>query len=147
MTPMLTAAMRDHFAAYRLAAYAEKGDERSPWVFHHQTRRRHYKAGARIASFDRAAKNAAARAKLPNGFRLHDLRHRRVTTWLAEGANAVHVKEAVGHADVRATMGYTHLAREHLRSLVAPSSNPAAAKPQARKSGATSSARPRSASS
>lgn len=49
----------------------------------------------------------------------HDLRHRRVTTWLAEVANPVHVKEAVGHSDLRTTMGYTHLAREHLKSLVA----------------------------
>jgi site-specific recombinase XerD len=46
------------------------------------------------------------------------LRHRRVTTWLAEGKNPVHVKEALGHADLATTMGYTHLAREHLRSLV-----------------------------
>ena len=32
--------------------------------------------------------------------------------------NPVHVKEAVGHADLRTTMQYTHLAREHLRPLV-----------------------------
>jgi site-specific recombinase XerD len=31
----------------------------------------------------------------------------------------VKVKEAVGHSDLRTTMSYTHLAREHLRSLVA----------------------------
>jgi integrase len=30
------------------------------------------------------------------------------------------VKEALGHADLRTTMGYTHLAKEHLRALVAP---------------------------
>ncbi len=48
----------------------------------------------------------------------HDLRHRRVTTWLAEGKNPVHVKEALGHADLRTTMGYTHLVRERLHSLV-----------------------------
>ena len=28
------------------------------------------------------------------------------------------MKEAVGHSDLRTTMAYTHLAREHLRSLV-----------------------------
>lgn len=43
---------------------------------------------------------------------------RRATTRLAEGKNAVHVKEALGHSDLRTTTGYTHLAREHLRSLV-----------------------------
>ena len=62
--------------------------------------------------------SAVARAKLPDGFRRHDLRHRRVTTWLAAGADVTKVKEAVGHSDLRTTMGYTHLSREHLRSLV-----------------------------
>ena len=37
---------------------------------------------------------------------------------MAEEKNPVHVKEAVGHSDLRTTMQYTHLAREHLRSLV-----------------------------
>lgn len=76
------------------------------------------KAGQRIGSLRRALMAAAGRAKLPGGWVPHDLRHRRVTTWLAEGANPVHVKEAVGHADLKTTMGYTHLAREHRRSLV-----------------------------
>ena len=55
---------------------------------------------------------------MPQGFRQHDLRHRRITTWLAEEKHPVHVKEAVGHADLQTTMIYTHLAKEHLRSLV-----------------------------
>ena len=65
-----------------------------------------------------AFKSAARRAKLRPDFNQHDLRHRRVTTWLAEGKNPVHVKEAMGHADLATTMGYTHLPKEHLRSLV-----------------------------
>ena len=60
----------------------------SAWVFHHETARRG------CAAMDR------------------------VTTWLAEGKNAVHVKEALGHSDLRTTMGYTHLSKMHLRSLV-----------------------------
>lgn len=128
MTPALAAAMRTHFAAYRMQLY---GGKRSPWIFHHERTRRHHVAGERIKSFDRAIRAAAARAKLPDGWRPHDLRHRRVTTWLAEGKSAVHVMEAVGHADLRTTMDYTHLAREHLRALVdAPA--PAAAAKRAR---------------
>ena len=116
MTARLHEAMRDHFAAYRFAAYDR---QRSPWVFHHEVSRgSFYAAGDRIKdprnSFDAAAK----RAKTPKGFRRHDLRHRRVTTWLAEGRDVVKVKEAVGHSDLRTTMEYTHLSREHLRSLV-----------------------------
>lgn len=56
------------------------------------------------------------RAGLPSDLNQHDLQ--RVTKWLAEGKPAVAVKEAMGHADLRTRMGYTHLAREHLRVLV-----------------------------
>lgn len=121
MTPRLQAAMREHFARYRFARYHGKP---SPWVFHHTTTRRRHKAGERILSMRRAFKAAAKRAGLPARFTQHDLRHLRVTTWLAEGKNPVHVKEAVGHSDLRTTMGYTHLAREHLRSLVDPPEAP-----------------------
>ncbi len=47
-------------------------------------------------------------------------------TWLAEGKNPVHVKEAMGHADLATTMGYTHLAKEHLRALVEQEPRPGA---------------------
>lgn len=43
-----------------------------------------------------------------------------MTTWLADGADVAKVREAMGHADLRTTMGYTHLVRENLRSLVEP---------------------------
>lgn len=111
MTPALVTAMRAHFAAFRLASP-------SPWVFHHTRTRRHYKAGDRIQSLRDGVRAAARRAKISDAWHLHDLRHRRVTTWLAEGKNPVHVKEALGHSDLRTTMGYTHLSREHLRGLV-----------------------------
>ena len=115
LTPRLNKVMREHFAEFRLATY---GGKRTPWIFHHTTTRRNYQAGERMrrlrVSFDTVARDA----KLPDGFRRHDLRHRRVTTWLAGGADVVKVKEAVGHSDLRTTMQYQHLSREHLRSLV-----------------------------
>jgi site-specific recombinase XerD len=119
MTPRLASAMREHFAQHRLAG-------RSPFVFHHTISRRHHKAGDRVQTFRESVMAAATKAKLPAGWHLHDLRHRRVTTWLAEGKNPVHVKEAMGHSDLRTTMGYTHLAREHLRALVAEPPTPEA---------------------
>lgn len=116
MTPRLRTALQDHAAAFRMAVYKGK---RSPWVFHHTRSHRQYKAGDRIVRSFRAAFNKARKAaKLPKDLRMHDLRHRRITTWLAEGKDVVKVKEAVGHASLSTTMGYTHLAREHLRSLV-----------------------------
>lgn len=115
MTPRLRKAMQEHFARYRLAIYDGK---RTPWVFHHTQTRRHHRAGERIRSLYSAFKNAAKRAKLPTELVQHDLRHRRVTTWLADGKDVVKVKEAVGHSDLRTTMLYTHLVKENLRGLV-----------------------------
>lgn len=115
MTPRLRAALQEHAARFRLATY--KG-QRSPFVFHHDVSTRSAVAGTRITTLRGSMTRVAKEAKLPEGFRLHDLRHRRVTTWLAGGANPVHVKEAVGHASLATTMAYTHLLPEHLRSLV-----------------------------
>lgn len=125
MTPRLQAAMRDHFAACRFASY---DGTRPAWVFHHTTARRQYRAGDRIKSLRGAFAKAAVRAKLPGDLRQHDLRHRRVTTWLAEGKSAALVQEAMGHSDIRVTLAYSHLAREHLKALVADSTPDAAGK-------------------
>jgi len=111
MTAVLKQVMREHFAQFRFATYSGK---KSLWVFHHPWARRRARAGERIQSLRRAFAAAVARAELHQ----HDLRHRRVTTWLAEGKNPVHVKEALGHADLCTTTAYTHLAREHLSSRV-----------------------------
>jgi site-specific recombinase XerD len=125
MTPRLHEAMREHFARRRLAG--------SQWVFHHERDRRGGKAGERVKSFRTAFDSAQKVAGIPDAFHRHDLRHRRVTTWLAQGANPVHVREAMGHSDLRTTMGYTHLSKEHLRGLVesSTSSNPRAAQRKA----------------
>lgn len=113
MTAALVRAYRDHAARYRLSALGG-----SEWLFHYERARRGHVAGERIASLDGGAGKVIADAKLPAEFRLHDLRHRRVTTWLAEGKSPVHVREAVGHASLATTMKYTHLVPEHLRALV-----------------------------
>ncbi len=115
MTPRLCVAMREHFASFRFAAY---GQQPTPWVFHHQRRRRNAEPGDRVGSMRRAFRTACVQAELPDGFVQHDLRHRRITTWLAQGQSPAIVKEAVGHSDLRTTMDYMHLSREHLRVLV-----------------------------
>ena len=112
MTTRLRQALQDHASEFRLALY---DDQRSPWVFHHLFGAR---AGQRVKEFRGAVDSASKKATIPSDWRLHDLRHRRVTTWLGEGHSPVLVKEAMGHASLQTTMGYTHLAKEHLRALV-----------------------------
>ena len=127
-THRLWDAMREHFARFRFAEY------RSEWVFHHLPglHKGKTKPGERAKSFKGRLRKAVERAGLPDGFRLHDLRHRRATTWLADGKNPVHVKEALGHSDLRVTMDYTHLVRENLVDLRERSSD--ASEPQTEES-------------
>jgi len=50
----------------------------------------------------------------------HDLRHRRVTVWLAEGKPVHIVQKAMGHSDLRTTLHYEHMVDEDLLQLVEP---------------------------
>jgi site-specific recombinase XerD len=127
MTARLTEAIKDHFASYRLVTY---DGERSPWLFHHELTRRNHKAGERVTSMRHSFAAAAERAGLLDSFRQHDLRHRRVTSWLAEGQSAALVQEAMGHSDLRTTLGYSHLARTHLKALVSVATSEERMKPQ-----------------
>lgn len=100
MTPRLQKAMRDHFARFRFANYNGK---QPAYVFHHTRTRRKHKAGDRVKAFKGAFPKAKKAAKLPATFRPHDLRHRRVTTWLAEGKPLALVQAAMGHASIATT--------------------------------------------
>lgn len=114
----LEKALKEYMATYRFNA------ARSPYVFHHEFARRHAKAGERVRSFRRAFDSAAVRAKLPEGFVRHDLRHTRCTWWLEDGIDIVTVQMAMGHSDVKVTMRYTHLTRRNLRKM-RPAEDPA----------------------
>ncbi len=112
MTPRLVAALREHFARFRFNVAD------SPWIFFHQFTGRRFSTGARIASLREGFHAAARRAKLPLEFRQHDLRHRRVTTWLAAEKSPVKVMKALGHSDLKVTMGYYSFVSDDLKSLV-----------------------------
>ncbi len=127
MTKRLHKAMRQHFAKYRFHEYERRdGDQttvvRSPWVFHHLIRRRQTEAGSRFYNLHRSVKAAARDAGIESRWRLHDLRHRRATTWIAAGKSPVKVQQALGHSSIQTTMKYTHLVKGHLRALVEDSS-------------------------
>jgi len=134
MTPTLRAALKTHFATYRFATYS---GQPTPWVFHLTLNRWGHQAGDRIHSLRNSFKAAAKRERLPADFRQHDLRHRRVTTWLAEGHGTALVQEAMGHSSPMVTQRYTHLQSTHLQALVEErSSQKSSQKPsQARREG------------
>ena len=115
MSRRLIQAYREHFLRFRNARYNAKTSE---WVFHHVKNQRNARAGDRIKSMRRAIKEAAKRAGLPPDFHVHDLRHWRITRWIAEGKPISAVQKAVGHSDPRVTAWYTHLLDEDLEILV-----------------------------
>ena len=107
--------LKAHFAAYRFATY---NGQQSPWIFHHTKPRGKGVKGGRVQEYRVCFKRAVARANLPEGFRMHDLRHRRVTTYLEGGNDVIAVQQAMGHADLATTMKYAHMTKEHTRSLM-----------------------------
>ena len=116
ITQELRPVLREHFARYRFAQY---GRPRRPskWVFHHDMTHMTCTAGERVRSYRASFGTARKCARLPQGFRTHDLRHLRATRWLADGGDVVKVKEALGHSSLATTMIYTHLVRENLSDL------------------------------
>jgi integrase len=115
----ITAHLRNAIIEHRRFMDQRYGSQEftSPWVFHHTTTDRGISAGDRIQCFRKPFMRAARIAKIRLGFRQHDLRHRRVTTWLGAGHSAQIVMQAMGHADIRTTMGYYKLIPAHMRPL------------------------------
>lgn len=70
-----------------------------------------------MASMRRSFDKAVSDAELPERLNLHDLRHTRITKWLAAGVDVVKVKESVGHRHLATTMRYMHLSKEHVRGM------------------------------
>ncbi|MEW5250765.1 phage integrase [Microbulbifer sp. 2201CG32-9] len=65
------------------------------------------------------------RIHLPKGQASHVLRHTFASHFMMRGGNLLALKEILGHADIKMTMRYAHLAPEHLEDAV--NKNPLAA--------------------
>jgi integrase len=64
-----------------------------------------------------AFRTAVKRARISD-FRLHDLRHTAASMYLESGATLIEIGRVLGHADMRSTDRYSHLADEQARALI-----------------------------
>lgn len=108
MTPILRSRLLKHKARYQAG---------SRYLFHYTKRGFRREPGDRIQSMRKRIMSAARRAGLPSDWTVYDLRHRRITLWLAAGMPLAKVQEAAGHSSPNTTRVYTHFIREHLSEL------------------------------
>ena len=73
--------------------------------------------GRRFLEVKRSFNSACRRAGIDD-FRFHDLRHTFASRLVMKGASLKAVQELLGHADMKMTMRYSHLSKEHLRDSV-----------------------------
>ncbi|OGA00379.1 MAG: hypothetical protein A2Z44_11620 [Betaproteobacteria bacterium RBG_19FT_COMBO_58_11] len=91
-------AFRDHFCP------------KSPWVFCNRK-------GMRIASVKTGFRSAVKAAGIVN-FRIHDQRHTAASWAINDGASLSAVRDMLGHASVKMTEKYAHLAPHKVREVV-----------------------------
>lgn len=93
-----------------LAAYRATHCPNSPWVFVH-------KNGERFQEIDTAFKWLLKQVGIED-FRIHDLRHTCASWLVSAGVPLYAVKELLGHASIKMTERYSHLAPENVRAAV-----------------------------
>lgn len=115
MTGRLRSALRRHVMEYKGRQYP---DGPSPYVIHHDAAHGTAEPGDPYAVMDYPVSKVKEKADVPEEWRVHDLRHRRITEWLREGYSPAKVRKAAGHADLSTTLQYEHLVQSDLEEMV-----------------------------
>ena len=82
----------------------------SPWVFTHED-------GSRLLDVKKSFRTACRRAGIAD-FRIHDLRHTCAAWLVSAGVPLMSVRDLLGHASIKMTERYAHLAPDNVRLAV-----------------------------
>jgi len=91
-------------------------EDRSPWIFPGI----HPEYHLSIRSAQNIFKNALIRAKIPKTASIHSLRHAFATHLLESGIDIKYIQTLLGHASVRTTARYTHVAQRRVLKIESP---------------------------
>jgi integrase/recombinase XerD len=73
-----------------------------------------------VRSLQKVVERAMVQAGIRSGASAHSLRHSFATHLLESGTDLRHIQKLLGHAHVRTTQTYTHVARKNLRRIQSP---------------------------
>ncbi|MDR1352165.1 MAG: tyrosine-type recombinase/integrase [Treponema sp.] len=92
------------------------GDEGEGWLFPGQDRKAHLSIRSAQCVFEKALRNASINKPIS----IHGLRHTFATHLLENGIDARYIQNLLGHASLRTTERYTHVARKNLLKIQSP---------------------------
>jgi integrase len=77
------------------------------------------------ASDIRSGFESAVEAAKLDDLRFHDLRHHFASWYIMRGGSLPALQQILGHADIKMTLRYAHLAPDHLRAEIVKTERPA----------------------
>jgi site-specific recombinase XerD len=90
------------------------------WLFPGQPQKKHISVRAAQNIFEKALRHAGISKDLS----IHSLRHTFATHLLEAGTDVKYIQELLGHASLKTTQRYTHVARRHLLKIQSPLDDP-----------------------
>jgi site-specific recombinase XerD len=100
---------------------ALRGIAQEDWLFPGQDRSRHLSVRSAQNIFNKALGNGGIRKP---GLSIHSLRHAFATHLMESGTDIKYIQELLGHASLRTTERYTHVARREVLRIQSPLDNP-----------------------
>ena len=98
--------------------YAKRESEGNDYVFQSRRGRKGDKSKLNGEYVSKRFLHYVRLAKLPEGLSFHSLRHTYISWMIMQGVPVPVVQKLAGHADIKTTMGYAHLAPDALSSAV-----------------------------